>query len=136
MELGRIAYALLGWCLTGVGIVGMVTPGLPGFVFLLLALACFRNSSPKAEEWLLNHKWFGEKLRDYDTNRWITMKLKVFISVLISVMTYGSARQADLPWVKGVLIALGVIGVGYVMSRRTKPANLVPATSFSAKSSS
>src|SRR5690625_7984724 len=47
------------------GFIGVFLPLLPTTPFLLLASACFLRSSPKAAEWMLNNRYFGEYVRDF-----------------------------------------------------------------------
>lgn len=49
----------LGWVCVGIGIAGIILPGLPGTVFLILAAWLFSRSSPRFENWLLTHPRLG-----------------------------------------------------------------------------
>lgn len=73
----RGLYAGFGLLCVGVGFIGLVTPGLPGFVFFIIALWAFQNSSEKLESWLLNNRFVGAQLRDWQENKSMTMKAKV-----------------------------------------------------------
>ncbi|MBS9476435.1 YbaN family protein [Ancylobacter sp. VKM B-3255] len=48
-----------GWICVGLGIVGVIMPGMPGTVFLILAAWLFSRSSPRFEKWLLSHPRLG-----------------------------------------------------------------------------
>jgi len=50
------------------GAIGAFLPLLPTVPFILLAAFCFARSSPSAHSWLLNHKYFGPSLRDWEIN--------------------------------------------------------------------
>jgi uncharacterized membrane protein YbaN (DUF454 family) len=65
-----------GWFFLGVGIVGIVTPLIPGVLFLILAGACFTRSSPRFEAWLLAHPRFGPPVRQWRATRSIPRKAK------------------------------------------------------------
>ncbi|MBB3773012.1 hypothetical protein FHS55_003637 [Angulomicrobium tetraedrale] len=49
----------LGWVCVGLGILGIILPGLPGTVFLIVAAWLFSRSSPRFENWLLTHPRLG-----------------------------------------------------------------------------
>ena len=49
----RPLFLVGGVVLTVVGVIGLVTPGWPGTIFLILAAGCFARSSPRLEAWLL-----------------------------------------------------------------------------------
>lgn len=55
----RWAMFALAWVCVGLGIVGIVTPVMPGTVFLILAAWLFTRSSPRFERWLLTHPRLG-----------------------------------------------------------------------------
>lgn len=55
----RWAMFVLAWVCVALGIVGIVTPVMPGTVFLILAAWLFARSSPRFENWLLAHPRLG-----------------------------------------------------------------------------
>ena len=56
---GRWVMFALGWVCVVLGIIGLVTPVMPGTVFLILAAWLFSRSSPRFEAWLLGHPQLG-----------------------------------------------------------------------------
>ena len=61
----RVLFAAAGFVFLGIGILGFIVPGLPGFLFLLLALWFFSRSNERMYRWMLTNKYFGQSLRDY-----------------------------------------------------------------------
>ena len=49
----RYAYLTLGWVCVGLGAIGVVVPGMPTVVFLLVAVWAFARSSERFHRWLL-----------------------------------------------------------------------------------
>ena len=48
-----------GWLALGLGLVGVVVPGMPTTVFVLIAGYCFSKSSPRLENMLRRHRTLG-----------------------------------------------------------------------------
>ncbi len=55
----RAVWFIAGLALAALGIAGVILPGLPGVVFLIMAAACFARSSPRLEAKLLEHPKTG-----------------------------------------------------------------------------
>lgn len=88
----RYAYLVGGILLVAIGVIGIFLPVLPTTIFLILASACFVKSSPKANEWLRNHKILGVYLKNYQDKTGLTIKSKViniiFLWITISVSAF------------------------------------------------
>ena len=50
----RVLWLILGFGSVGLGGVGVVIPGLPTTVFMLIGASCFAPSSPRFEKWILD----------------------------------------------------------------------------------
>lgn len=111
-----------GLACVGLAYVGYVLPGLPGTVFLIGALYCFRRGSSKFEGWLLNHPWFGRTLREWETYRGMRLKTKkialatMWIAVIVSAVMYWSK-----PIVEGIVAGAAVFATWYIWTRPTVP---------------
>ena len=86
-QIKKFLLILLGIVFVALGVIGALLPILPTTPFLLLALACFANSSPRFHKMLLNNRWFGSALRQWEENRSITRASKVKAMILI-VLTF------------------------------------------------
>ncbi|NOQ93630.1 MAG: DUF454 family protein [Methylophaga sp.] len=73
----------LGWFFVLLGAVGAVLPLLPTTPFLILALACFAESSPRFHRMLLENKWFGPPLAQWENSKTIRRKVKYKVMMLI-----------------------------------------------------
>jgi hypothetical protein len=78
----------LGWFFVILGAIGAVLPLLPTTPFLILALGCFAESSPRFHAMLINHKWFGPPLKQWEKTKTIRHKVKKKVMVLI-IATFG-----------------------------------------------
>lgn len=118
----RIILFFLGWIFLALGIIGMLLPVLPTTPFILLAAACFMNSSDRVHSWLIEHPKFGYHIDDYFSGRGIRARAKIaaistlWFSVLLSVWHFIPLLAID---VLLVLIAIGV--TVYLLSLPTCP---------------
>jgi len=78
-------FIVLGCLFVLLGAVGVVLPVLPTTPFLLLALALFANSSPRFHQMLLNNRWFGTILRQWEDSKTVSRQVKRRASFLILV---------------------------------------------------
>jgi uncharacterized membrane protein YbaN (DUF454 family) len=87
----RYLYLLSGFLFVGIGVIGIFLPILPTTIFLILASACFVKGSPRANEWLRNHKILGAYIKNYQDKSGLTIKAKVFNIALLWIMILSSA---------------------------------------------
>lgn len=101
----RIVRAI--WFVTGticliLGAIGIVLPILPTTPFLLASAACYYKSSSRMHEWLINNKWFGEYIKNYQEGRGIPKKTKItaltilWITIGVSVIFFLNQLLPDL----------------------------------------
>ncbi|RBO83947.1 hypothetical protein DFP76_103221 [Marinomonas aquiplantarum] len=67
MPAKKYLYLLLGWLSLITGIIGIYLPLLPTTPLVLLAAWCFSKSSKRFHSWLINHKFFGPIVRDWQS---------------------------------------------------------------------
>jgi len=75
----------LGWLFVILAIIGVLLPVLPTTPFLILALALFSKSSPRFHKMLLENKWFGPSLKQWEQNKTLSRKTKYKATVLIAL---------------------------------------------------
>ena len=56
-------YGALGWCAVALALAGVILPGLPTTIFILIASYCFSRSSARFERWLRENRWLGPRLQ-------------------------------------------------------------------------
>lgn len=109
------AAGLLSVALGGIGV---IVPGLPTTVFFIVAAACFARSNPRFEQWVLNLPKVGPMVRDHRAGLGMPRKAKVLAVTMIVLFAGGSGVFAiENRTVGGIVIALGVIGVLYILFR-------------------
>ena len=91
-----------GLCV-GLGVVGIVVPGLPTVPFLLLALWAFSKSSQRFYDWLYNHPRLGPPLRDWREHGVIPTQAKwcavTVMATSLAWIGFGIAEDWVLPTV-------------------------------------
>lgn len=117
----RYAYAGFGITCVGAGTVGIVVPGWPTTVFFIMALWAFKRSSPRLEDWLLNHRIVGPPLRDWEQHRVIRPRAKRIAIVTIWVTISLSLLFVSNLWVQVLLLSVAGMVTWYLVTRRTHP---------------
>ena len=111
----RYLLVAAGWLSVVLAVFGVVLPGLPTTPFVLLAGACFAKGSPRAHQWLLQHRLFGPMVRDWEANRNLPLKVKWFSTTLMTSMVVLSAwRLSDRPALQALVLVLGAVGAWVV----------------------
>jgi uncharacterized protein len=103
------------------GVIGIVLPGLPTTPFILLAAACYARASPRLHQWLLNHRWLGPMLRDWERDRSLTRRTKTVavLSMLVMVSLSIWSFRGNLT-VQLALLAAGAVGAWVVLRIPTR----------------
>jgi uncharacterized membrane protein YbaN (DUF454 family) len=96
------------------GILGIFLPLLPTTPFLLLASACFARGSKPLHNWLLNHRVFGEYLRNFEAGKGIPLKAKIVATALMWGSLSWSIRQFDAIALRLALAAIGTAVTVYL----------------------
>lgn len=123
-RLARPIYLVLGIALLGLGYLGLILPVMPGTIFFILALHCFRRSNAQLEAWLLSRPIVGPILQDWDRHGAIKRRTKwIIVSVLWMSMIGSVYRAFQVLAVEHAVLCvvlLAACGVGvtwYVWSR-------------------
>jgi len=73
----RVALVLAGCVFVALGVAGIFLPVLPTAPFLLLAAACYARASHRFYNWLLNNRWFGPTILEWQRYRSIRHRTKL-----------------------------------------------------------
>ena len=117
----RIFLIIVGSVSLVLGILGTFLPMLPTTPFLLLSAAAWVKASPSLYEWLINHRVFGEYIRNFREYRAIPLRVKI-ISVSLVWLTIGYCIFAvvDEWWWAQVLMTLLAVAISWhILSFKT-----------------
>ena len=117
----RIFLIVVGSLSLVLGIVGIFVPMLPTTPFLLLSAAAWVKASPKLYKWLMNHKLFGEYIRNYREHRAIPLRAKIIsVSLLWLTIGYCIFAVVDKWWWAQALMALLAAAISWhILSFKT-----------------
>ncbi len=76
---------ILGWFFVVLGAIGAVLPLMPTTIFLIIALAIFSKSSPRFHKMLLDNRWFGPGLQQWEETKTISRQSKKKATVVILI---------------------------------------------------
>src|SRR5690606_7374764 len=81
----RWLWWLLAYASLGIGIVGIVLPGLPTVPFVLLAAFAAARGSRRLREWLLAHPRFGPAIRDWEREGAVSRRAKRLATIMMAL---------------------------------------------------
>ena len=81
----RVALVLLGSGFVALGVAGIFLPVLPTTPFLLLAAACYARASRRFYNALLNNRWFGPAILEWQQYRSIRYRTKLVSIAMMAV---------------------------------------------------
>ena len=105
----RMALVLVGSGFVALGVAGIFLPVLPTTPFLLLAAACYARASRRFYNWLLNNRWFGPTILEWQRHRSIRYRTKLIAIGMMAV----SLTTSIVFFVKDarLQIALALLGI-------------------------
>lgn len=117
----KVALITLGTLFVGIGLVGVVLPGLPTTPFMILAAGCYVKSSQRLYRWVTEHPLFGPAVRRFLEERTISRRGKI-VSLGMMWTMIGLSVAFVLPGLTGriAVLALGTIGTVVIVSVRTQ----------------
>ncbi len=101
------------------GIIGIFLPLLPTTPFLILTAVLFNIGSPSFHNWLLNHKYFGPPVLDWQKRHVIKFKFKVLASLMMLGSVILVYAKDSVPEAGKVIYFIFVLGLlSYIWSRK------------------
>ena len=118
-KLSRVFWFSLGVIFTGIGLIGIVVPGLPTTPLMILAAACFAKSSQRFYNWIINNRMFGEHVKNYREGNGIPKRSKpvilgtmwTFVLFAVFIAIPDSAPEIS----RNATVILAVIGTIFIL---------------------
>jgi uncharacterized membrane protein YbaN (DUF454 family) len=116
----RWAWWLLAYAALGLGILGVVVPGLPTVPFVLLSAYAAARGSRRLHGWLLAHRRFGPMIRDWQAHKAVSRGAKRAAIAAMAVAALIMLLTAPRWWMAASGIAIMVV-VGTWLWHRPEP---------------
>ena len=84
MNIRKKLWLVAGFLCLGMDYVGVVVPGIPFSIFLVMAAYCFSKSSKRMHDWLYNHKYFGPFLTNWVQKKVFSTKGKYLMIIVMA----------------------------------------------------
>ncbi len=111
-----------GWFFIALGAIGVVLPILPTTPFLILALGCFAKSSPRFHQMLLNNRWFGPALREWEaTHRMSRQTKKRSTLMIIATFSISILILSGRPYLQLMLLSCAAILLFFLWRIKESP---------------
>ncbi|MCW8848906.1 MAG: YbaN family protein [Melioribacteraceae bacterium] len=116
----NIVFILLGGLFVIIGVIGIFVPLLPTTIFLIIASYFFMKSSPKLNEKLVNNKYLGPYIRNFQGNKGMPKRSKInaisllWISILISAYFF-----TELFAIRILLLIIAISVTIYLLKLKT-----------------
>lgn len=106
------------------GFIGVFLPLLPTTPFALLAAFCFSKGSDALHEWLLESKFFGPLIKDWEKHGVIRLNIKRYSTVtIVGLFGYALIFVNVILWIKAIVILSGISVLTFIWSRPSTPAS-------------
>lgn len=117
----RPLFYALGWLAFLLGAIGAFLPVLPTTPFLILSAYLFGKSSPRLHRWLLSLPTFGPMIKDWEDNKVIRPKTKVWAISLLTALIWLSILFAEIHFLLKAMLALIWAMVGlFIYTRKSR----------------
>ncbi|MDH5767108.1 MAG: YbaN family protein [Gammaproteobacteria bacterium] len=108
----HVLLIITGWISFALGVLGIFLPVLPTTPFILLAAACFARSSERFHDWLLNHKYFGNIIKNFENGLGIEPRIRnraiviMWMGMISSMMIIYNIWAAVIISGSGILVTI------------------------------
>ncbi|MEN8822313.1 MAG: YbaN family protein [Abyssibacter sp.] len=116
----RLLWWLFAYACLVLGLIGIVVPGLPTTVFILLAAWAATRGSPRLQAWLEHHPRFGPAIRNWREHGTVPRSAKR-LATLMMVLSWALTTVVTRDWLIAVVVLMLLTGVGLWLWHRPEP---------------
>lgn len=116
----RWGYAVAGVLFVALAAAGVLLPGVPTTIFLILASWCFTRSCPVLERVLIRNRFFGPFLASLSGDQPMPRKAQVVsLAMMWTAIVVSSglilSRTAAPNWILPIVVVAGLVGTWYIV---------------------
>ena len=116
-KIKKYLWMTLGFICLGCAYIGVVTPGIPFSIFLVIAAFSFARSSKKMHDWLYSHKYFGPFLTNWGKYRVFPLYAKytmvIMMSISLVIMWYSLQNFNAVLWTGLTMLGVSIWALRY-----------------------
>ena len=101
-------------------VIGVVVPGMPTTVFILMAAWAAARSSPRLHGWLMKHRIFGPMLHNWQNGRTVSRRAKWSAAAGMGFCALVLVLTAHRAWIAGLGIGCMAVVLAWLW-RRPEP---------------
>ena len=110
-------YCSAGHACFTLGLIGVPVPVLPTVPLMLAACYFYERGSPYFHVLLLENRFFGPDIKEYEKSGAIQSRAKIKAIITITLGISWSAYSAPLMWAKIVMILIGILVSFFILTR-------------------
>ncbi len=115
----RYLLIIAGLFFVALGGIGVIVPGLPTTVFILMAAGCFAKSCPALHSWLLENRLFGPMIYHWEKHRAIPRRARKVALLMIGTVGVFSVYLIQGFYLKLFVAVMLIIPVVILLRLRT-----------------
>lgn len=121
----RYVWIVIGILMIGIGAVGILLPGVPTTVFVLVAVWAFTKGNPKWAARLETHPVFGPLIEDWRQHRAIPASAKIMAVSMMATSLLALFLWSPLPFYGIVFIgvAMGLVAAWILCCPTARPSD-------------
>ena len=113
----KTMWLLIGLACLLLGLLGVILPLLPTTPFLLLSAFSFAHSSPKLHDWLMNHRRWGQLIKNWHDGGRIDRQSKTIAVGFMLLMPIISYLMHAPMWAIGLQLFILFVVATFILSR-------------------